>query len=123
MSRTHERVTIALWRGYVSGCFYARPPDADTALCLSPPFRTVRLPWERRNLLHEQPRAVDALRALEERLVAAGWQRRRRAPSSAWYELRFSRAPAGGAETRARPGEHRGRSAARPHRHAPSRAG
>jgi hypothetical protein len=93
MSRGQARCTVALWRGYVSGCFYARPPETDVALFVSPSFRIVRLPWRPEVPLHEDPAVIGALKTLEETLVAQGWQRTRRAPRSGWYELRFKQAP------------------------------
>jgi hypothetical protein len=86
-----RQVRIALWRGYVSACFYARPPDADFAIAISPSFRILRLPWEQRVPLHEHPGAVDSLRVLEQKLHDQGWQRIGFPAEHAWYELSFSR--------------------------------
>jgi len=92
MVRGEERCRVALWRGYVSGQFYARPQEHDVALWVSPSFRTWRWPWRRRGRLEDNPAVLSALRALEAQLMGEGWQRMRRAPGSAWYELRFRQA-------------------------------
>jgi hypothetical protein len=89
MPSNEEQCVVALWRGYVDGCFYARPPDADIALAVSPSFRIFRFPGSRRLSLEEDPAATGSLRVLEERLAAEGWQRMRGGPSSAWYGLSF----------------------------------
>ena len=91
MPTTQERIVIALWQGYVSSCFYARPPEADVALAVSPAFRSLRLPWERRRPLGEQPRAVRSLRALEGRLEDEGWEPVHGPARGPWYALRFRR--------------------------------
>jgi hypothetical protein len=84
-----ERCRIALWQGYVSACFYARPEDRDVALCVAPPFRRVRMPWRRRVPLYEDPRVAESLETIVRMLVSAGWRRCGRVPHSQWYELRF----------------------------------
>jgi hypothetical protein len=86
-------ITIALWRGYVSACFYARGRGSDAALEVSPDFRTLRLPWERRRALEDDPGALAALATLENRLLAQGWQVRGREAGGPWYALVFTRAP------------------------------
>ena len=88
---TYEQITVALWRGYFSGCFYARPPEDDVAVAVSPPFRVFRLPWKEWTALHENPGAVDALRLLEGQLSDEGWQRTGPSRGGAWYERQFRR--------------------------------
>lgn len=88
-----EHVSVALWRGYVTGCFYARPGDVDVAVVVSPSFRILRLPWQKRVPLDQNPDAVGALSELERTLIARGWQRIPGLPSSRWYQLWFGRPP------------------------------
>jgi hypothetical protein len=83
--------SIALWRGYVAAQFYARARDRDEAYGFSESFRTWWLPWEPRVPIEDDPRALAALEGLEADLMARGWERMRRAPGAAWYELRFRR--------------------------------
>jgi hypothetical protein len=91
-----EVVTVALWRGYVVGRFYARPADRDVAVAVSPSFRIVRWPWERRVSLDRDPDATAALEALQNALTEAGWQRisTGNGSGSRWYHGSFLR-PAG----------------------------
>lgn len=85
-----EVVSVALWRGYVTGRFYARPADRDVALALSPSFRIARWPWEERVSLERNRDAAGALAALQNGLVAAGWERSADV-GSRWYERSFRR--------------------------------
>jgi hypothetical protein len=94
MVSTDGRCLIELWRGYVSACFYARPEEQDVALCVSPPFRRMRMPWRRPVPLDRDPAAAESLETLVEQLVAAGWQRSVPRPHAPWYQLRFERTTA-----------------------------
>jgi hypothetical protein len=97
-----EVVSIALWRGYVMGRFYARPAARDVAVAVSPSFRIARWPWERRVSLDRDPRATGALDALERALTEAGWQRIFPNTGSRWYQVSFLE-PAGRNGNGARP--------------------
>ena len=87
-----EVLSVALWRGYVTGQFYARPADRDVAVARSPSFRIVRWPWESPVALDRNPDAVGALEALQEALVEAGWERSSADAGSRWYQLSFRQA-------------------------------
>lgn len=92
MAGPQERCRIALWRGYVSALFYARPVERDVAMLLSPAFRTRQAPWRRRVPLRDDPAANEALHALAEMLAAQGWTRARvRDLGADWYDLQFRR--------------------------------
>jgi len=91
-----EVVSVALWRGYLMGCFYARPADRDVAVALSPSFRIVRLPWESHVSLERNRTAVGALDALQKTLREAGWQRVSAGTGSRWYQLAFCQPRRGG---------------------------
>jgi hypothetical protein len=93
MSGRQEHAVIALWRGYVSACFYARTLDVDTVLLVSPSFRTFVPPWRPRVPLDEDPAALDALAALEAAMTARGWRRSDSLAYAEWYELHFRRGP------------------------------
>lgn len=86
-----EQISVRLWRGYVTGLFYARPVDSDVALFASPAFRTLQFPRARQSSLAERSRA--ALDALVEELTANGWQPEEQRAGAAWYELEFIRPP------------------------------
>src|ERR1700748_325129 len=84
-----EVVSVALWRGYVTGRFYARSADRDVAVALSPSFRIVRWPWESRVSLSQNQQAVGALDELQQGLIEAGWERSSAKAGSRWYQLSF----------------------------------
>ena len=88
MTATQPQCSIALWRGYVSAQFYARHSDG-WVLCLSPTFRTWRLPCRPRVPIREDAAALAALEALRLELRSRGWVRMRREAGSEWYEGRF----------------------------------
>lgn len=89
MVMADEVVSVALWRGYVTGCFYARPADRDVAVALSPSFRISRWPWQRRTSLERDQTAASALNALQKVLLEDGWQRTSSDAGSRWYQLSF----------------------------------
>jgi hypothetical protein len=91
-----DTLSVALWRGYVTGRFYARPADRDVAVALSPSFRIASLPWETRVPLDQNPSALHALDALRETLAEAGWQHIPAGAGSRWYQLAFGPAPRSG---------------------------
>jgi hypothetical protein len=110
-----EHISIGLWRGYVTGLFYARPVASDVALSTSPPFRRLRLPWERPSAFAEPGRA--ALDVLVEELTASGWQMEEQQAGAAWYALEFIRPPKRSRPRRQKPssvGENAQRVAGRP---------
>jgi hypothetical protein len=84
-----EVVSVALWRGYVTGCFYARPADRDVAVAQSPTFRISRWPWQRPTSVERDQTAAGALDALQKALVDAGWQRMSGGAGARWYQLSF----------------------------------
>lgn len=84
-----EVVSVALWRGYVTGRFYARSAGRDVAVALSPSFRIVSWPWEGRVSLSRNQEAVGALDALQQELIEAGWERSSADAGSRWYQLSF----------------------------------
>ena len=88
-----EVLSVALWRGYVMGRFYARSADSDGAVAVSPAFRMVRWPWEERVSLRRDPDALGALDALRKTLNDAGWQRTPARVGARWYELSFRNSP------------------------------
>jgi hypothetical protein len=94
-----EVVSVALWRGYVTGRFYARSADRNVALALSPSFRIVRWPWESRVSLSRNQDAVDALDELQQGLIKAGWERSSAKAGSRWYQLSFRQPLRGGSLT------------------------
>ena len=91
MLRVDEVVSVDLWRGYVTACFYARRPDSDLAIAVSPSFRILRPPWKKEIPLADDRRAVDALSELEQTLIEAGWQPVGGRPDAPWYQLSFGR--------------------------------
>ncbi len=88
---TDEVVSVAFWRGYVTGRFYAHPVDRDVAVAQSPSFRVARLPWEKRIALDRNPAAASALDALQKALIEAGWQQVSVGSGSCWFQLSFRR--------------------------------
>jgi DNA-binding transcriptional ArsR family regulator len=89
MSTGEEVVSVALWRGYVKGCFWARAAGSDVAVAVSPSFRIVRLPWEKPVPLDRDANVLSALVALEKTLKEGGWQRVSGSMDSQWFELSF----------------------------------
>lgn len=72
VDRTDE-VVVVLWKGYVTGQFYAfRAPGVEPFLC-SRPFRTWRPPWQPKVPLEESPLAAAALEELTAELSRRGW--------------------------------------------------
>jgi hypothetical protein len=86
-----ERLSIGVWRGYVSACFYARTLGTNDVIRVSPTFRTGWLPWRPRLPLPQTPQAFEALRALEASLLAEGWERCAHEPDAKWHECEFRR--------------------------------
>lgn len=92
MADAQQHLAIALWRGYTSACFYARPLNADVAVYESPSFRTVSMPWRRRRQVDELTAAMAALAALRAELEARGWEQIvETAGDGDWRELEFVR--------------------------------
>ena len=86
-----EVVSVELWRGYVTGCFYARPADRDAAIAVSPAFRILRLPWESRVPLERHRSALGAFAVLGKMLVETGWHPVAGRTGARWYQRSFSR--------------------------------
>jgi hypothetical protein len=95
-------LSVALWRGYVTGRFYARPAEHDVAVVLSPSFRIASLPWESSVPLDQNEKAVGAFDALVNMLAEAGWERRSADVGSPWYRQTFRRPPPGSPTPRSR---------------------
>jgi len=80
---------VRLWRGYVSGQFYASRVGSDEAFLCSAPFRIWRPPWQPKLRLEESPEAVVALEWVVAELRRRGWTE---TGSDGWAERTFSRA-------------------------------
>jgi len=80
---------VKLWRGYVSGQFYASRSGSDEAFLCSAPFRIWRPPWQPKQRLEESAEAVAALQWVVAELHRRGWTE---TESNGWAERTFSRA-------------------------------
>ena len=80
---------VRLWRGYVSGQFYASRSGSGEAFLCSAPFRIWRPPWQPKLRLDESAEALAALEWVVAELRRRGWIE---TGSECWAERTFSRA-------------------------------
>lgn len=80
---------VRLWRGYVSGQFYASRTGSSEAFLCSAPFRIWRPPWQPKLRLDESAEALAALEWVVAELRRRGWSE---TGSDGWAERTFSRA-------------------------------
>jgi hypothetical protein len=82
-----ETCEIALWHGYLSGCFFALPGLGTTGP--EPPAKSPAFPQLGDGVPQEGGAALGALTALLERLKNDGWETVAEGPL--WYERRLLR--------------------------------